>query len=126
MLDLATLRTEAEHLLTDRCTIERRTGETLDATLNRVDVWTVVLADLPCRVTSDKAQPRDAVAGEEWLSVSGLTVALPAATVGVQVDDRVTVTVSADASLVGVPLYVKGVQRGTQLVLRRLRVSEVR
>ncbi len=123
--DLPRIRAEAEQLLTDACRIERRAGDTVDpATKNRVPTWSLV-AESPCRVRSTGTQPRDALPGDEPLAVAGLTVSLPVALVDVRVGDRVLLSASGDASLVGVPLYVRSVQRGSQLALRRLLVSEV-
>lgn len=123
---LPELRAHAESNLTDLCRIERKTGAVTIDTANGMETaeWETVIAGVPCRVGSPKMQPQRAEAGDQRLTVLRHVVAVPVAITDVRVDDRITIA-SGDGLLAGVPLYVTGVPRGSQMVLRRIDVTEV-
>ena len=127
--DLATalpaLQQQAESLLTDSCNLQRKGSQSVDANTGMVtDSWTTYRSAVPCRVRASGIQPEALqVAGQDITRIV-MTVAVAVAVDDVEVDDRVVVTVSRDTSLIGLALYVVGVPRGSQMVLRRLSVTE--
>lgn len=60
-------------------------------------------------------------AGEAADLLDEYLVAVPMSATGVRVNDTFTATASADPSLVGLPMRVVGVVRGTAVTARRLR-----
>lgn len=123
---LAAIQAEAESLLVDVCNLQRKSGTTTDPTSDMVsDVWTSYRTGIACRVRAASLQPRESVAGAQYVTAVSAVVSVSMSIDDVRIDDRVMVTESRDPSLIGVPLYVRGVPRGSQLTLRRLSVSEV-
>lgn len=127
--DLATalpaLQQQAESLLLDRCNLQRKGSQTVDSdTGMATDSWTTYRASVPCRVRTSGNQPEALQVAGQAVTRIVMTVAVPVSVDDVAVDDRVVVTESRDTSLAGLALYVVGVPRGSQMVLRRLSVTE--
>lgn len=110
----------AEQTMTDTCTITRA-GEPVynPATLAYTASSTTVYSG-KCRVKPRPVMDRQVQAGEQALQIWPYVVSVPMSVTGVQVDDVVTVTASADADLEGQVLVVKDVTRGTNVTARRL------
>ena len=64
-------------------------------------------------------------AGRSQITAQRMTCAVSESQAGVEVGHRLVVTASDDASLVGRHLYVRAIPRGTDMVLRRLTVTDV-
>lgn len=124
---LPELRAHAESNLTDLCRIERKTGAVTIDTANGMETaeWVVAHEAVPCLILPPKMQPQTAEAGDQMLTVLRHVVAVPVAVEDIRVEDRLTVTQSGDGSLINATLYVTGVPRGSQMVLRRIDVTEV-
>lgn len=119
---LPALRAQSESLMVDAGTLERRAGSTTDATTGaRVDTWAAYWSG-PMRVRV-AVQGQSVQAGGQDVEVSRPQVQIPTSAPATVAGDRVVLSAAADASLVGVPLYVQHVQTGTHLVMRRLDVS---
>lgn len=118
---------EAESLLVDRCTFERKTGRQQRDPVTGIsaDVWESYASGVPCQVGKAGLVPRTTAAGADVLSSTGRVLKVSVDSVDPQVDDRAIVTSSRDATLVGKVLYIRAVPRGTLMVLRRLMVDEV-
>lgn len=118
----------AESLMTDTCTITRAgAGErTFNATTNSyTDPADTTVYTGACRVKpSALSGNTTAQAGEREVSLWPYSVSIPFAETA-ELDDVVTVTASADPSLVGRTLRVRSVARGTYLTARRLDCEEV-
>jgi len=114
--------------LPDTCTIDRQTGTAFNATTNLVTkTWTSIWSGA-CRVevgTGVSAPGLLENAAELMTSLRGL-VQVPASVVDVAQGDRVTITASRDARLVGTHLAITAVQMDTTPALRNLNVSDVR
>lgn len=113
----------AESLMTDVCTITRTIGRTFDETTNTYTPTTTPVYSGKCRVKPANTVSRDVQAGEQQVSLWPFAVSIPVS-VTTELDDDVTVTASADASLVGRTLRVRSVARGTYLTARRLDCEE--
>lgn len=121
---LPRLRAEAESTLRDRCTVERKSGSTIDPqTGARIDQWSVLHAYLPCRVRVDRSE-QQVTTGEQEVTVLRAICAVPFSALGIDVGHRVTLTTSGDPDLIGLPLFVKAVPRGRDMLLRRLSVAD--
>lgn len=119
---LPTLRAQAESMLVDTGELQARTGSSTNATTGaRVDAWTAYWSG-PMR-SRVPLQGQQNTAGGQDVTVSRPQVQIPTSATVPDVGHRVVLTASADASLVGVPLYVRHVQTGTHLVMRRLEVA---
>jgi hypothetical protein len=114
--------------LPDTCTIERQTATAFDATTNLVTkTWSVIWSGA-CRVETGTGVSAPGLlenAAELMTSLRGL-VQVPASVVDVGQGDRVTITTSRDARLVGAHLAITAVQMDTTPALRNLNVSDVR
>ncbi len=118
-------RLVAERQLRDRCDIQSVTGWTTDAmTGERVPTWTTYAAGVPCRVRTTLGESVTEAGGSQ-VTAQRMVAAIPVAQTGVVVGHRLVVTLSDDPTLVGLALYVRAIPRGTDLVLRRLTVSDV-
>lgn len=114
--------------LPDTCTIERRTASSFDPVTNLVtETWTALWSgpcDIQIGIGVTTSVPVDN-AGDSMTVLRGL-VQIPASVTDVEDGDRLTVTASQDARLVGSHLSVAGVQMVTTPALRVLNVSDVR
>ena len=121
---LPELRSHAESMMRDTCTVERRTGPGVwnqSTGLYTDDAPTVVYAG-PCRVRNMQPNPQAADAGEaEWAS-DLIYVHLPVAgSEGVKDGDVVRITSAAnDAALVDLEVTVTGLHVQTNATARRL------
>lgn len=117
---LPTLRAEAEAAMPDTCTITRSSGAPVfdPVTGTYTAAGTSNIYTGRCRV---QAKADEVVAaGDQPVTLRRFTASLPVATSGIEVDDLLTVTDSADADLVGLEFRVVDVKAGTWLVARRL------
>jgi len=73
----------------------------------------------PCRAQQQK-QPQVATTGEQRVSTHDYLVTIPASVTAVKLGHIVTVTAAEDASLIGRPLKVVDVIRGTEIWERDL------
>lgn len=118
---LPELRTLAESRMLDVCLIERASGATWNETTGQsVVTWTTVVADLPCRITDTPAGARELAAAETVTSESP-EIRVPASTVGILPDDRITFTSTVDPDHLGAVLWVTHVRPHTQGISRRIR-----
>jgi hypothetical protein len=73
----------------------------------------------PCRAQQQK-QPQVATTGDQKVSTHDYLVTVPASVVAVKAGHILTVTAAEDTSLIGRPLQVTDVQRGTEIWERDL------
>ena len=122
---LPELRRQADSTLRDVCDLQSRTGSTVDATTGaRIDAWTTYAAAVPCRVRTTLGETVTEAGGSQ-ITAQRMTCAVSASRTGVEVGHRLVITASEDASMVGRELYVRATPRGTDMVLRRLTVTDV-
>ena len=117
----------AEHLMTDTCTITRANGDPTynPSTLTYTPATPTTVYSGKCRVKPSVLSGNTTVqAGEERVALWPFSVSVPFSATDVELDDIVTVTASADASLVGRPLRVRSIARGTNVTARRLDCEE--
>ena len=120
-------RTAAEGLMTDTCTITRANGEPTynPSTLTYTTPTPTTVYTGKCRVKPSVLSGNTTVqAGEERVALWPFSISVPFSATDVELDDIVTVTSSADASLVGRPLRVRSIARGTNVTARRLDCEE--
>ncbi|HEY5482827.1 MAG TPA: DUF6093 family protein [Propionibacteriaceae bacterium] len=114
--------------LPDTCTIDRETVSAFDPATNIVtNTWAVIWSG-PCDIQIGAGGTTSVVvdnAGDPTVIVRGLAK-IPASVTDVELGDRLTVTTSRDARLVGVHLAVTAVQMDTTPALRVLMVSDAR
>lgn len=128
---LPALRAQAESLMKDTCTVRRATGATTTdpVTLEEVPVFAVVLTGLMCKIKSVTAQDIDAHVPGQTVVKSSLEWHVPVATVGVKVNDVVTIdtvdSVVGDPDLVGRKFRVSGPFVRSYATARRFPVEEV-
>lgn len=120
---LARGRAAALQLLRDTCAVERRSSRVLDEnTGQHADIWTSIHTGL-CRV-----KPRshsEAEFGEREVTLHQYTVVLPwDVSAEIQREDRLTITASDDAWLIGRPLEVIDVGLSGTSTARRLIVED--
>ena len=97
----------------------------MDATTGaRIDTWTTYATAVACRVRTILGETISE-AGRSQITAQRMTCAVSESQAGVEVGHRLVVTASDDASLVGRHLYVRAIPRGTDMVLRRLTVTDV-
>lgn len=92
--------------MTDACTIEKATGDTINAFGTRTVTWLTVYSGA-CLVFP--MSPSDAEAGGIQAELRGYDLRLPYDTVNISSDDRVTITTSEDPYLVNRMLTVRNV-----------------
>jgi uncharacterized protein DUF6093 len=114
--------------MTDAVLIERKTGSVLnESTGQYADTWETVYVGR-CRV-QEWGQTSSGTAAEAGVRTSELQqwgLFLPMSVMGVQVDDRATITASSlDPELVSRVLRVKDLYHKSQSTARRLAVEEV-
>jgi hypothetical protein len=116
----------AESLMTSQCRVFRRGANETDLETGEVtssDAETVF--EGPCRVkpANNQADAQD-VGGIEVTRFDYI-VSIPFAAFGVTTGDRLTVTASPDASLIGIELEVRKPFGGDHVTARRLACAEV-
>ena len=116
----------AERLMVDTCTITRNGDPVFDSTTGTYAQPTSPVYTGKCRVKPSVLSGNTTVqAGEKRVALWPFSVSVPMSVADVQLDDIVTVTGSADASLVGVTLRIRSIARGTFITARRLDAEEV-
>jgi len=114
--------------LPDTCTIERQTASAFDPVTNIVTPTWAVIWSGPCDIQIEAGGTTPAVvdnAADPTVVLRGLAK-IPASVTDVEPGDRLTVTTSRDARLVGAHLAISAVQMDTTPALRVLNVSDVR
>lgn len=115
-----------ERILVDACDVERKTGTSTDpANGMKTPMWTTLHSNVACGVRIGETQPGTHDAADQRITVLRDVVYLPLSIIDVRVDDRIVIKTTRDPALVGVPLYVRGIPRGSGMALRTLAVSEV-
>lgn len=118
-------QTAAEALMVDTGTLTRYGPQTwVESTGTQTRPVLSTPYSGKCRVKA-AGFDQSAEAGEEQISRWPFTVSLPVAVVDVQLNDVFTLSAAVDASLIGVPLRVREVLRGTNITARRLGCEEV-
>lgn len=109
-------------LMVDACTIERHTGRTFDAvTGDYTDVWTTIYTG-PCHLK--KGGGGDSDFGEHEATLNRYPVSLPwDPTAEIRREDRLTITTSADAWLIGRPMEVVEIDLNALATARRITVE---
>lgn len=113
--------------LPDACTIDRQTANTFDPDTNIVTSGWAVIWSGPCDIQIGAGATPVVIdnAAEPVVVLRGLAK-IPASVTDVEEGDRLTVTTSRDARLVGSHLAISAVQMDTTPALRVLNVSDVR
>jgi hypothetical protein len=122
------LRSQAESMMLDRCTVTRTsTGSFNDVTGVETVGSTTTLYDGPCRFRMARGGGSPTDSGEAEWTLNGVTVSLPVSTSGdVRTGDAVTLTESAfDPDAVGTVAQVKGIHVQTYATARRLECEVV-
>lgn len=123
---LAAGRRAAEALMVDACSITRGGTQTTDDLTGDVTSTPTSVYAGRCRVQQQVAFARAGDVGEATRWYSRLELQIPATTVGVQVNDRVTVTASVnDPDLVGRVFEVRGLAHKTHATAHRLQIEEI-
>jgi hypothetical protein len=123
---LAAGRRAAELLMVDTCTITRAGAQTTDDLTGDVTSTPDTVYAGKCRVQQQVAFARSGDVGEATRWFARLELHLPATTVGVQVNDQVTITASVhDPDLVGRTFEVRGLAHKTYPTAHRLQIEEV-
>jgi hypothetical protein len=124
---LAHGRAKALELMVDACVIKRVTGTTTDPNSGVITPTYSTLYTGQCRVQASKlgvaAQSKDT--GEAALLMLQLEVQLPISVTGLQTEDEITITASAnDADLVGRVFLIRDLMHKTHATARRVGVVE--
>lgn len=124
------LRSQAESLMTDTCTVKRATGAfTQDpVTLEDVPVYTVVHSGLHCKIKFPPTQPHIIQIPGQKIVQSDLEWHVPIVTLGVLANDLVTIDsvdpVTGDSDLVGKTFRVTGPFFKSHATARRFPIVE--
>ena len=119
---LPVMRANAESMMLDRCTIERATSTWDEVAQKTVTTWAPVITESVCDVDDGAASGRSIVTDETVTRVEP-SVYLPASVVGVEPDDRVTVTAvgpMTDPALLDAVMWVSHAATGSHVVERHL------
>ena len=122
---LPVMRANAESMMLDRCTIRRATSTWDEVAQKTVTTWVPVVAESVCDVDDGAASGRSIVTDETVTRVEP-SVYLPASVVGVEPDDRVTVTAvgpMTDPALLDAVMWVSHAATGSHVVECHLVVS---
>lgn len=119
-------RAAAERLMTDSCTVQRKTGQSMsETTLVVTPTWNTLYTG-KCRVKVDNAGDLTVDVGARAGSVRDYIVSVPVSSTVFEVGDLVTVTASSlDTTQAGLALRIVGVLHGSQITARRFRCQEV-
>lgn len=122
---LARGRAAAEALMTDACVIKRVTGEATDANTGVVTPTSSTLYTGKCRVQQRAPSASPATVGEAYALMLQLEVQLPMSVTGLQADDQITITASAnDPDLVGRVFVIRDLAHKSHATSRRVGVQE--
>ena len=119
---MSLMRAHAESMMFDRCKVERWVSQWDELAQKTVTTWSTVHADVPCDVDTPAAGDRSLVT-DETPTPSQIDVFVPAATVDIKPDDRITVTTigpMTDPELANAVLWVTSVDVESHVVERRL------
>lgn len=119
-------RMAAEALMVDTCEIRYVTATTTDDLTGQVLEQTAVRYTGPCRVQQPAAQGQRDDVGEVTVTVLRLQLQLPV--VGTELvarGDRVVLTASVDAALLGRTWRVRDLAHKTHATARRMTIEEV-
>lgn len=122
---LPMLRAEAEARMTSRCTIRRKTGNTvIDADNQEVPEWITVHADLPCRLATSRGaiKSRTQTPGEAELERAAPDLHVPALTSNLANNDVAEITTGENTGEVVRLLEARGTDQATA---RRIPVESV-
>lgn len=119
-------RAAAQRLMVDTCVIDRKTGQVFDEqTGTYTDTWSTVYSG-SCRVQDSGLSGHQVEAGERAVELQTRTLQVPMTVLGLQVDDRVTITASAlDPDLVDRVFRVSDLMHKSHATARRLPIEEV-
>lgn len=119
-------RARADSIMSDTCTITRKTTTFTDPDTGVRTQTTTTLYTGKCRVKQNSASASASEPGEALSLLLTLTVQVPMSVTGVEPDDIVTVTASQmDPDLVGRKFAVKDLAHSSHTTARRLGVQEV-
>lgn len=120
-------RAAAEEIMTDACSIARITGQVLNPATGQLTPTSTTVYAGKCRVKAPHSTTAvgETQIGETVVASVSPVVSIPVTVTTVTEGDRVTVTASTDAGLVGTVLLVKAVQHGTHITARRLLCEEL-
>ena len=120
---LPVMRANAESMMLDRCTIERAASTWDEVTQKTVTTWVPVVSESVCDVddgaASRSGRPSRSIVTDETVTRVEPSVYLPASVVGVEPDDRVTVTAvgpMTDPSLLDAVMWVSHAAGGSHVV----------
>ena len=125
---LPVMRANAESMMLDRCKVERWVSQWDELAQKTVTTWSTIRADVPCDVDTPTAGERSLVT-DETATRSQIVVFVPAATVGIKPDDRITVTTIGpltDPELANAVLWVTSVDVESHVVERRVECRRLR
>lgn len=122
------LRSEAESLMQDTCTIRAEvpsTGRTIDPTTGNYSTPPGdVIYTGKCRTKDATFRALDIEAGERDQVVTQILVAIPLEVTGVTERQTVTIDSSTDPALVGTVVQIVNVPHGAMMTARRLVCKE--
>lgn len=128
-MELGYLQDDLSAELDDLCTIERVTGEGIlakDGASIGSETRSTLYSSLACYVAPITARrDRFDVAGGSHQYQLQYRAVLPVTATGIQENDILTVTTSADSDLVGRELTVRDVHRVTDATVRRLTLHDL-
>lgn len=122
---MARARAFAESLMTSTCTIFTAGEEVTDPVTGEVTRENDTIWFGSCRIRPAGTQGADVTAGGAELRAFDFQVSIPFAVTTVLKSHRLTITSSADLSLVGRTLEVQDIHAGDQITGRRLLCTEV-
>lgn len=109
--------------MTDACTIQRGGARTTDANGDVTQPTTTIYVG-KCRIQQAIAQAQREDVGEDHLLLLRLEVQLPMSVTGLEVGDRITITASGDADLVGRVFLAHDLAHKTEATARRVQCLE--
>lgn len=120
-------RAAALNLMKDECTVQRRSGSTVDSETGVITPTQAAVYSGPCKIQQAAPVGNPSEVGEAAVFVGQLTLHLPVtdATAAVQPDDLVTITACLlDASLVGKTFKLRGPAHKSYATARRFPMVE--
>jgi hypothetical protein len=114
----------AEAGMVDHCVVDRVNGTSRDDFSGTVTDTYEVVYDGACRVQQAGGQEEQYEAGQDYVLLQRLEVQVPMSATGFRVGDRVTLTASRDADLVGRVAYIRDLAHKTDASARRFTVRE--
>jgi hypothetical protein len=121
-------RAAALSLMQDQCTVQHRSGSSVDPETGVITPTQAIVYTGPCKIQQSVPVANPSEIGEAAVFVGQLTLHLPVtdATAAVLPDDLVTVTSCAlDASLVGKTFRLRGPAHKSFATARRFPMTEV-